>query len=90
MTKRKKITDQEINELMGNMTNFSKARWLALSEAISIVAEKADDKKMNFDDITINHPATVKYIDSTCDIICKTLDVDDKKIEHMRDIKNGK
>ena len=58
------------------MPNFEKSRWMALYEAVNVIAEKADDRKVNFNELSIKQPAMVKYINSSCDSICQYLETE--------------
>lgn len=75
MKKIKKIkTDTETNIIINNMTDFEQARWFALIDAVNIVANMCEEKKVAFDSIDIKPSAIEKYIESTCDIYAKKID----------------
>jgi len=65
------------------MTNFQLARWASLVEAVNIIAEKAEEKSLKFKRISLKQPALRKYIESTCDIICRKMDEED----HIKEIR---
>ena len=57
-----------------DMSNFEISRWVALFEGVNIIAEKATDRGVNFEKISIKQPELERYIDNTCDNICRYLD----------------
>ena len=66
---------QEQNSInwVEEMTSFQLARWAALVDGVNLVAEKADERNIKFDDINFRQLALQKYVDSTCDNICKQI-----------------
>lgn len=76
MIKNKK---RNVDIIIGDMSKFTQARWLALYEAVNIIADKAEDRGTKFETITLKQPALEKYIESTCDSICKCLEEQEKK-----------
>jgi hypothetical protein len=49
------------------------ARWIALYEAINMIAEEASDRKKNFDKLKLSPVGIKKYISSVEDHIQKKL-----------------
>lgn len=64
------------HNIFDKMSNFELSRWIALFEAVNIIAEKANDVGSNFENINIKQPAIEKYIESSCDNICRYLDME--------------
>ena len=58
---------------ISEMTFFEMARWLSLVEAVDVIAEKAEDRKINMEDVDFKPLAIQKYVEATCDSICKSL-----------------
>jgi len=51
------------------------ARWICVYEAVNMIADKAEEKKLSFDKIDIKPLAIYKYMESMEDIFLKkTLD----------------
>lgn len=55
------------------LTNYQKARWIALMECVSIIDEVAEKKNIPLENIQFNHPAMVHYVDEVSDHIAKML-----------------
>lgn len=75
-----------------NMTSFEKARWLSLAEAVELITEKATDRGMKEADVDYKPSAILKYIEGTCDNICRGIDEMDanaflRKEEDFFDVK---
>ena len=66
------------------MSNFEKSRWMALYEAVNVIADKADDRKVDFKKLSIKQPALTKYINSSCDSICQYLETEEEKADAKR------
>lgn len=49
------------------------ARWMAMYEAVNIVADKAEEKGIISDDVVYKPKAIQDYIDSTQDIILRKI-----------------
>lgn len=47
------------------------ARWICLYEAVNMIADKAEEKNLSFDEIDIKPLAIYKYMESMEDIITK-------------------
>jgi hypothetical protein len=47
------------------------SRWICLYEAVNMIADKAEEKKLSFNDIDIKPLAIYKYMESMEDIILK-------------------
>jgi hypothetical protein len=57
------------------------AKWIALYEAVNILADKADEKGMPFKKVDLKPLAIKKYISSTENIILKKLLKNDYNID---------
>jgi hypothetical protein len=57
------------------------SKWIALYEAVNIVADKAEDKGISPEDIVYKPKAIRDYIESTQDIIMKKILQQDYNIE---------
>ena len=57
------------------------ARWMAMYEAVNIVADKAEEKKIAPEDIVYKPKAIQEYIEKTQDIILRKLLEQDYKIQ---------
>jgi hypothetical protein len=55
------------------MSLFELSRWCALMEGVNIIADKCDDKNINFDTVELEPLSLRKYVEGTCDNICKQL-----------------
>ena len=71
------------------MDNFRLARWAALVEGVNLVAEMADEKKKRFDNVELKPLALMKYIESTCDQICRKMNQDDIMEENKQEKRKG-
>jgi hypothetical protein len=47
------------------------ARWICLFEAVNMIADKAEEKKLSFDKLDIKPLAIYKYMEATENIILK-------------------
>ena len=72
-------TKNKSNKLFGLNNNKNQddslymARWIALYEAINMIAEEASDRKKNFDKLKLSPVGIKKYISSVEDHIQKKL-----------------
>ena len=77
---KKKIKSDDIPPIeIKNMTPFEMARWIALAEAVDIIADKAEDRKLDVTQVDFKPLAILKYVEGTCDSICK----------HVENVENG-
>ena len=67
------VVKSETDILIENMSDFTKARWLALYDGVNIIADKADEKKLDFNDLIIKPGALENYVEGMCDIICRQI-----------------
>ena len=51
------------------MTAYELCRWAALKDAIDIIGEKCDEKKLNFDTFDLEPLKIQKYVDSATDVL---------------------
>ena len=69
------------------MDRFEEARWLALMEAVNIIADECEDRGKSFDELKISPLDVEKYIESTCDIFARKIEEEDNKIAHNINIR---
>ena len=67
------VVKSETDILIENMSDFTKARWPALYDGVNIIADKADEKKLDFNDLIIKPGALENYVEGMCDIICRQI-----------------
>jgi hypothetical protein len=70
-----------ITQQIDEMSNFEKARWFSLIEAIDLISRECDERNVDFDEIKISPLDIEKYIEKTCDIFARKLDEDDEKLK---------
>lgn len=51
------------------ISNYSLCRWAALKEAIDIIGDKCDEKKIDFNDFDLKPLDLMKYVDSMTDTL---------------------
>lgn len=61
------------------MSSFELSRWCALMEGVNIIADKCDDKKIDFNSIEVEPLSLRKYVEGTCDSICKQIEAEKKR-----------
>jgi hypothetical protein len=76
MKKKFKFKKDKTNKILSkwdkihqNASEFS--RWVCLYEAVNMIADKAEEKKIPFNKVEIKPLAIYKYMESTEDIILK-------------------
>jgi len=79
--KKTKQTYEKLN--VDVMNNYQLSRWLALTEAVNIIAEMADDKRADFENINLKPIAIEKYVDNMSDIINRRLNEEDDPISSI-------
>lgn len=57
--------------------NYEAARWIALYHGINRIAEVAEAKEINWDEMRIDQPALYKYVDEISDDILHVIETDD-------------
>ena len=60
-----KINNVNISEI----SDYSICRWAALQEAMELIGDKCDDRKVDFETVELKPLEILKYIDNTADII---------------------
>lgn len=60
-----KVSDVDVNK----MSLYELCRWTALEEAIHLIGEKCEDRKVDFDDVELKPLDILKYIDNATDKI---------------------
>lgn len=63
----------------GEKDIYALSRWAALYESVNMIADKAEEKKLNFDSIELKPLKILEYVDSTSDIIMRKLLEENKK-----------
>lgn len=66
------------NEICEN--TFQEARWIALFEAVNLIAEKACERKVPWDQVELKPLDIEKYVESTSNIYQRKLLENDYKI----------
>ena len=72
MTKQTRINKPEYPKSdvkIDSMFVYELCRWASLKDAIDIIAEKCEDKKLDFDDFDLEPLKILKYVDSATDIL---------------------
>lgn len=59
---------------VNEMSVFEVARWLSLVEAINIIADEAEQRKVDFNKLKISPLDVESYIEKTCDIYARKLE----------------
>lgn len=52
---------------------YTLSRWAALYESINMIADKAEERKVNFESVELKPLKILEYVDSTSDIIMRKL-----------------
>ena len=60
---------QKTKITIDGMSLYELCRWAALKDAIDIVGDKCEEKKMNFDDFDLKPLDLLKYVDSATDVL---------------------
>lgn len=68
MTKTNK-TPKVSNVDISNLSLYELCRWTALEEAVNVIGEKCDERKINFDTVELKPLEILKYVDSATDKI---------------------
>ena len=53
----------------GEMSLFEASRWEALTEAVNIIADECEERKINFNRVKLEPIVLRKYVENTCDTI---------------------
>jgi hypothetical protein len=61
------------------MSSFELSRWCALMEGVNVIADKCDDKGVDFNSIELEPLSLRKYVEGMCDSICKQIDFEKKR-----------
>lgn len=64
---------------LDKMSTFELGRWLSLMEAVNIIADECDERKIDFEKLRLEPLTVRKYIEGTCDIFCRKLEEQDHK-----------
>jgi hypothetical protein len=69
MTKRKTKRNQypKTTITLDGMTTYELCRWASLKDAVDIVAEKCEEKKIDFNDFDLKPLDLLKYVDCMTD-----------------------
>lgn len=69
-TKRKTKNEYPKNEVkIEGMTVYELCRWASLKDAIDIIAEKCEEKQIDFEDFDLEPLKILKYVDSATDVL---------------------
>lgn len=52
-----------------NMSSYELCRWAALKEAIDIIGDKCDEKKIDFNEFDLKPLDLMKYVDTMTDTL---------------------
>lgn len=52
---------------------YALSRWAALYESVNMIADKADERKINFDKLELKPLKILEYVDAMSDIIMRKL-----------------
>jgi len=56
-----------------NLSLYEAARWYALIDAVNVVGEKCDDKKINFETVELKPLELLKYVNIVSDTVYNKL-----------------
>lgn len=77
------IINNETVIIKNNKELYSLSRWAALYESINMIADKAEEKKVSFENVELKPLKILEYVDSTSDIIMRKLLVEKKNAEQF-------
>ena len=60
-------------DLVKDMDNYQVSRWIALYEAVNLIADNAEKSGKRIDSMILKKTPLTEYIDSTSDIIYRNL-----------------
>jgi hypothetical protein len=66
-TKQQEYPKKEV--IIADMSLYELCRWAALKDAIDIIGDKCEDKKIPFDSFDLEPLKIQKYVDSATDIL---------------------
>ena len=61
---------------------YALSRWAALFESVNMIADKAEEKQIPFENIELKPLKILEYVDATSDIIMRKLLEDYKKLQN--------
>jgi hypothetical protein len=67
ITKKSKIKPIGESVDINSLSLYQLCRWAALKDAVDIVGDKCEEKKMSFDDIDLQPLDLLKYVDIATD-----------------------
>lgn len=68
--------------IKNNQEIYSLARWAALYESINMIADKAEERNVDFNSVELKPLKILEYIDDTSDIIMRKL-LENKKNNNL-------
>ena len=68
---------------INTMPNYEASRWWALVYGINLIADKAEERKIRFEDLNINRIALEKYVDELADDILSSIERGEEYDEAM-------
>lgn len=74
----KKVKKLDHTYDIDKMSTFELSRWISLMEGVNIIADKAEDRGVPLRKINFKQPAMSKYVESTCDVIAKNIEREEK------------
>lgn len=66
-----------------DMDKFELARWLTLMEGVNIISDACADKKINFNNISLNPLDLQKYVEKTCDSTYMGMEKEQKYVQQQ-------
>jgi hypothetical protein len=60
-------------ELIDELNDYQLSRWIALYEAVNLIADNAEKNGKTFDYTHMKKPAIEKYVDSTSGMVYKSI-----------------
>jgi hypothetical protein len=64
-----KTTFPKTEITIDNMSLYELCRWAALKDAIDLIGDKCEEKKINFDNFDLEPLKIQKYVDSATDVL---------------------
>jgi hypothetical protein len=54
---------------INDISVYSLCRWASLKDAVDIVAEKCEEKRINFNEFDVKPSELLKYVENTTDVL---------------------
>jgi hypothetical protein len=78
MTKKAKKKEKK-GPSINQMSDYQYARWAALYQAVNLIADIADERNENFEELKLDQIAICKYVDEYSDDILYSLIQENEK-----------